>query len=231
MLMGFDREAAPTPVERSVVVFTKYRVLSEAVGRGLADTGLRALATPSTVDEAFHALRRFDPDVLLIVVDATEGSGAQYVRSFSAATNAVRSLVMPFAVTEGTLVQLIRAGAHGYITTGIGLVGLASAIRRVAEGEILFPTSLLRSLASGANGRVSERGRQELTQRELDILQHLTCGSTTEAMAEELILSVNTVRNHIAKILMKLEVHSRVEAVAEAQRRGLVVAPTLVHSA
>jgi DNA-binding NarL/FixJ family response regulator len=128
------------------------------------------------------------------------------------------------ATTDDELGLLaLRAGAMGYLTKGIDLRVLPRVVRGVAAGEAAITRRLsakllqrFRLLADGAEGM--RPVRSELTPREWEVLDLLCADASTEAIAGELELSIETVRSHIKHILRKLGVHSRAEAVLAADK-------------
>jgi two-component system nitrate/nitrite response regulator NarL len=129
---------------------------------------------------------------------------------------ALTALLSPATVREA-----VRLGFHGYITKDTPVSRFASSLRAVLDGQVVFP----RRLAS-ALGRPRDDGfdllAAQLTARELEVLGLMAEGLSGTDIARKLGISTNTVRTHIQSILTKLQVHSRLEAVAFALRRGLV---------
>jgi DNA-binding NarL/FixJ family response regulator len=118
---------------------------------------------------------------------------------------------------EDTLVrQAIDAGARGYILKNAEDVGLGSAIRRVATGEIILSPGV--SKAPGLKGDRDSK----LTTRELEVLQLIADGHSNKAIADRLNLSVNTIAVHRANIMDALGIHKTAELIVYAIRNGLV---------
>ena len=116
--------------------------------------------------------------------------------------------------------RAVEMGCHGYLLKEQGLDDLVDGIRAVARGEATFaPAVLSRVLKLLRPGTVTS---EALTGRETEVLRRLADGLTTEQIAADLYVSVNTVRNHVNNIIRKLNVHSRLEAVSFAIRNGLI---------
>jgi DNA-binding NarL/FixJ family response regulator len=123
---------------------------------------------------------------------------------------------------EEVVRRAIEAGCCGLVRKTEPVARVRSAIRRAAAGEAVFsPESLARLLDAGKSGQQST-SFIPLTTRELDVLRLLVAGCSTEAIADDLVLSLHTVRNHVRNLMQKLGAHSRLEAVAIALREGLV---------
>ena len=126
-----------------------------------------------------------------------------------------------------TLVAALEAGVSGFLTKDCPLSELIEAARAVSRGETLIPKSMLGPLL----GKLIRRRRQQdealtaldrLTRREREILALLAQGADNQSIAQELVISPETARTHIQKILGKLGVHSRLEAAAFVVRNGLL---------
>ncbi|TMC02424.1 MAG: response regulator transcription factor, partial [Chloroflexi bacterium] len=120
-----------------------------------------------------------------------------------------------------TLADVARSGASGHLTKERGFNDVVGAVRAAASGEVLFSSSELQRLL------LSERSEpatatEPLTPRELEVLHLLASGASTATAAAALGISTATLRAHVQAVLRKLGAHSRLEAVAEAARLGLV---------
>jgi two-component system nitrate/nitrite response regulator NarL len=132
----------------------------------------------------------------------------------------------------GMVRDAMEAGIQGYVTKDTPLAQLISTIWAVLADQVVVP----HSLASAAAGARSPEERnavlvaRQLTERERDVLILLARGKKGSRIAQELSISPNTVRTHVQNILTKLQVHSRLEAVAFAARHGLVDISSTVHA-
>jgi DNA-binding NarL/FixJ family response regulator len=119
------------------------------------------------------------------------------------------------------LVAAIEIGCSGFLTTDRAASEVASAVRSAAAGEAVISPALLARLLPKLN-RGFRATADDLTERELVILRLVARASTNQAIADELHLSVNTIRNYMQSILAKLGAHSKLEAVAIAVKKGIV---------
>lgn len=138
-----------------------------------------------------------------------------------------RVLVIDGDPDDEALLQAIEAGVDGYLTGESGVEVVAEAIRALAMGESVVPPSMLGPLLR----RLIQRHREataavdqlvSLTPREREVLVLLADGLDDEAMAQRLFISPETARTHVQRILRKLDVHSRLEAVALVSEAGLI---------
>ena len=137
-----------------------------------------------------------------------------------------RVLLLDGLGDEGTLLHAVEAGTDGYVAGTSGIAGLASAVRSLARGETVVPPAMLGPLLR----RLIQRRRDaeqvaekldDLTRREREVLTLLVDGSGHEAIAASLVISPATARTHVQRILHKLDVHSRAEAIAMIAQTGM----------
>jgi DNA-binding NarL/FixJ family response regulator len=156
-------------------------------------------------------------------------NGIEAARRIRLAQPTVRVLMLTESEDEDDLFGALRAGATGYLLKEVAIDEIADAIRSVANGQALVSPSMTTKLLSEFNA-MSRRLEEEhdgrrLTDRELGVLRLIARGMSNKDIGTELVISENTVRNHVRNILEKLQVRSRVEAAMYAVREKLVDAP------
>jgi DNA-binding NarL/FixJ family response regulator len=160
------------------------------------------------------------PSVVLSDYHLPDGTGGDVARALRRAAPDVAVLILTGDPSTTVLADVARSGAVGHLTKARDLDEVVSAVRLAASGEILFAPSELQRLLLAPH---SERRLEEpLTARELEVLRMLAGGTSTAASSELLGISTATLRAHVQAILRKLGAHSRLEAVAEAARLGLI---------
>jgi len=167
-------------------------------------------------DEAVRLARALAPQVIVMDCALPGASGLVATRKILE-TPPRKAILMLSMHSEDTLVrQALEAGARGYILKNAIDLELATAIRRVAAGEVVLDAQLARPSAL--------RGERNagLTPRELEILQLIVNGKSNKEIADELKLSANTVAVHRANIMETLGIHKTAELVVYAIRNGLV---------
>lgn len=174
----------------------------------------RALSLASASGEAVVVLeRRINGDT----------DGIELLATFTRRAPRARVVYLSSSYDDNTLRRILTGGAAGCLLKSQPVVELVEAIRNVAGGQVVIAAELMTrvvQLTRSTNGQ-----DQLLSPREIEVLQLLAYGATTEQIAEQLFISVNTVRNHIRRIIQKLQVHSRLEAAAHGIRHGLVDSP------
>jgi DNA-binding NarL/FixJ family response regulator len=167
-------------------------------------------------DEAVRLARELAPQVIVMDCALPGMSGLAATRKILE-TLPRKAVLMLSMHSEDTLVrQALDAGARGYILKSAVDLELATAIRRVAAGELVLDAQLARPPALKGERNVG------LTPRELEILQHIVNGKSNKEIAETLSLSANTVAVHRANIMETLGIHKTAELVVYAIRNGLV---------
>jgi DNA-binding NarL/FixJ family response regulator len=170
----------------------------------------------SNGDEAVRLARELVPRVIVMDCALPGTSGLAATRKILE-TAPPKAILMLSMHSEDTLVrQALDAGARGYILKNAVDLELATAIRRVAAGEIVLDAQLAKP--------VTLRGERNagLTARELEVLQLIVNGKSNKEIADDLKLSVNTVAVHRANIMETLGIHKTAELVVYAIRNGLV---------
>jgi len=206
-------------VERalSLVLGGPHRLELDLLDHALAASGeveVRARCTRS--DEIAGRVVALDPDVALLCVDSPGWEGLRACREIKA--SALRTRVVLIGRSDQTaLMASVKAGADGYLTAAEGLAELASALRRVRDGESSIPATMLGALLRGLiefrreDDRAVERFAS-LGKREREVLADLVEGLDHQAIAARLHLSPHTTRTHTQNVFAKLGVHSRLDA-------------------
>jgi DNA-binding NarL/FixJ family response regulator len=179
------------------------------------DPDILVVGEAATGDEAIRLAAELKP--LVVVMDAAmPGTGGlPAMRSILASAPDTAILMLSMHSEETLVRQAMEAGARGYILKSVVDLDLASAIKRVAAGEIVLDPALVRSAPLAGE-------RSRLTARELEVLQHICDGLSNREIAARLHLSINTVAVHRANIMNTLGVHKTAELVVYALQRGLV---------
>ena len=178
-------------------------------------TELELVGSASSGEDALRMLDEQYPDVILLDLRMPGMSGVEMLQALKAANRQVRVIILTNYETDEDIYRAVQAGAQGYLLKDTSLREMVEAIRAVHSGKRYIP----RHIAS----RLAERMvRTNLTSRELEILKMLSKGPTNKQIGHALGISDNTVRNHVLKIIEKLEVSDRTEAATTAIQRGLI---------
>jgi DNA-binding NarL/FixJ family response regulator len=189
-----------------------------------AEPDLEVVGEASDGHAAITACVEHAPDVVLMDVRMPGLDGIEATRAVSALPDPPRVLVLTTFDLDEVVYDALRAGASGFLLKDAPEERLTTAIRVVAEGGSLFAPSVTRRLIEEFASR-APRPRQDLsglTEREHEVLGLVARGLSNAEIAGRLFVSENTVKTHVARLLMKLGVRDRVQAVVLAYESGLV---------
>jgi DNA-binding NarL/FixJ family response regulator len=175
--------------------------------------------------EALDVCARERPDVVLMDVRMPRVDGIDATRALTAEPDAPRVLMLTTFDLDDVVYDALRSGASGFLLKDAPEERLTTAIRVVAEGGSLFAPSVTRRLIEEFARRDERRpvpSLDALTDRETEVLRHVARGLSNAEIATELFVSENTVKTHVARMLMKLGLRDRVQAVVLAYESGLV---------
>ncbi|BCY12455.1 DNA-binding response regulator [Actinoplanes sp. L3-i22] len=200
-------------------------MLGDSAGSG---TELTVAGETGDGGEAVELARRLLPDVLIVDAALPRMDGAAVARAITAARLPVRVLVMTARDSDDELIEMIAAGAGGYLCKDAPQEELITAIRAVAAGgAVITPQVLARALprfiaAAAKPDTGVPVDLTTLTGREREVLIHVARGHTNAEIAEALQVSDTTVKTHVGHMLAKLRLRDRTQAVVLAYETGLV---------
>jgi DNA-binding NarL/FixJ family response regulator len=221
----------PVKVPISLLICDDHRILSDALAMLIRmDTGLNLLAEPfNRADAAIEAAVALGPDVVLMDVQLPGGtSGIEATRAITDRSPRTKVVVMSGSGDPaGLLVEAIEAGAAGFLPKTEAANNILASIRSAANGEsLLAPTTLAWAMRRVSEARTAQREIDQrtsrLTEREREILQRMSEGESNGDIAADLFLSIHTINTHVRNILVKLEVHSKLQAVTWAVKSGAI---------
>lgn len=201
---------------------TLFREGLAALLRSVADIEVSGEA--ATGEQAISQARSLQPDVVLMDIQMPGVNGIEATRRIVAASPHIGVIVVTMFEDDDSVFAAMRAGARGYILKGAGQEEMLRAIRAVAKGEALFGPGIAQRLMHFFNAPVPAAPPElfpELTERECEVLELIAQGYNNAEIAQQLVISQKTVRNHVSNIFSKLQVVDRAQAIIRAREAGL----------
>jgi DNA-binding NarL/FixJ family response regulator len=177
------------------------------------------------VDEAVAGIRATSPDVVLLDVHMPGGGGRAVIEGAAADRPDTSFLALSVSDAAEDVIDVVRAGARGYVTKTIAPIELADAIRRVHAGDAVFSPRLAGFVLDAFAGdapEIADPELDQLTPREKEVLRHIARGYTYKEIGKRLHISVKTVETHVSAVLRKLQMSSRHELTRWAADRRFV---------
>ena len=178
---------------------------------------------------ALHVVADTRPDVLLLDMRMPDGDGLFVVEELARRGQLPPTLILTTFDDDAAAIEVVRAGARGFLLKDVTLDRLVSAVRALAAGETLIQPALTaraeQKLCEGAAGRAAAHDATPdapMTPREREVLRLLAAGYSNREIARALLLAEGTVKNHVSSILTKMSVRDRTRAVLKAAERGLL---------
>lgn len=185
---------------------------------------IEVLGEASSGREALRLAVEHQPDVILMDIQMPDLNGIEATRQILRTSPHIGIIMLTMFQDDDTVFAAMRVGARGYVLKGADQGVLLRAVRAVANGESLFSPEIAARLMQffASLGPVSRTEIfPELTDREREILSFIADGQTNADIAEKLVISMKTVRNHVSNIFNKLQVADRAQAALRAREAGL----------
>lgn len=174
--------------------------------------------------EALRLAVEYQPDVILMDIQMSDLNGIEATRQILHVSPHIGIIILTMFQDDDSVFAAMRAGARGYVLKGADQGVLLRALRAVANGESLFSpeiASRLMGFFAALTPAATSELFPELTEREREILSYIADGQTNAEIAQKLVISMKTVRNHVSNIFSKLQVADRAQAAIRAREAGL----------
>lgn len=206
----------------SVMIIDDHAVFAESLASALnRQVDIEVVATSSGDDKVVDLTAEHQPDVILLDYRLPGQDGLRLASDLKTAAPDARLVVLTAIVDERVALDAVEAGCVGFITKDRSLEDVVRSIRSVHSGEVMVSPDMLALILP----RLRDEGAgtsPQLTRREHEVLELVAEGCSNQVIADRLTLSLHTVRNHVQNILRKLDAHSKLEAVAIANREGIL---------
>lgn len=218
-------DRSPDDQRIRLMVVDDHEIFVDSLVRRLAlEDDLRVVGVAGTVEAARRGIVSYEPDVVLMDLELPDGDGAEATEHVKRYEPRVKVVMLTGRTDQAAMVRALGAGCSGFVTKTEGAERLIEAIRHAHRDEAVPSPAELAPLLAELRGTSRGVGAT-LTPREIEVLALVAEGLPNRVIGERLYLSVHTVRNHVQRILEKLHVHSKLEAVSVAVREGVIVLP------
>ena len=181
----------------------------------------KVLDTFKTAEEALFELPLLKPDVVIMDINLPGVSGIDCIKEVKSKIPKTQFMMFTVYENDEKLFEALKAGASGYLLKNTGLLQLTEALKELHTGGSPMSANIARKLVTVFRGHEKKFDHMEsLSQRENEILKLLSEGLLYKEIADQLSISVSTVRQHIHKIYEKLHVQNRTEAINKALRKS-----------
>lgn len=209
----------------SLMLCDDHLLLLETLASALTARGQEVVAIVTHPAEAVSAAVELHPDVCLLDVYFPDGDGIEVAREIAHRAPATKVLMLSASSDPAVVRKAFDAGALGFVQKDDDIDAILSALEQVARDEVALQPRLLRAVMQPTSGETQRRpapAEHWLTAREREVLLRLVAGDSTAVIATRLGMATSTTRTHIQNVLVKLGVHTRLQAVALATSRNLV---------
>jgi DNA-binding NarL/FixJ family response regulator len=185
---------------------------------------IRVVGEASNGHEAVSQATRLSPDVILMDIRMPQLDGLEATRQVLARTAGARVLILTTFSNDDYVYQALRAGASGFVLKDDPPEQLLAAVRTVAEGNALLSPAVTRQVIrrfTGRERRERPRTLDQLTSRELEVFRLVTEGLSNAEIGHQLFISEATVKTHVTRLLQKLGLRDRAQAIVLAYQAGV----------
>jgi DNA-binding NarL/FixJ family response regulator len=223
-----------------VALVDDHRVVTRSLQAYLESfPDMRVVGIATTGEELLTSIAAWAPDVVLQDLLIPGGiDGIETTRRVVDGSSQARVIALTASLDDARMMGVLRAGAAGYVRKDAEPETLLAAVRAVAAGRTYIDPAVSRLLVSSrprskrtlAGEWSARENRDELTARELDVLRHLVRGRSNREIAAALDIGDETVKTHVGRVLSKLQVENRAQAIVQSLKQGLMTLDELDES-
>ena len=209
----------------SILIIDDHEVVRQGLKAYLdAQPDFKVVGEASSGEDAVQLAGDYLPDVVLMDLVMSGMGGVQATRRVKDVTPRTQIVVLTSYHQDEFIFPALQAGAISYVLKDVGMDDLVDAIRKAAQGEAVLHPRVAERVIHEINGakRAVYNPFTELTNREMEILRLIARGLSNSEIADDLVISENTVKGHVSNILSKLHLADRTQAAVFAWEQGLV---------
>jgi DNA-binding NarL/FixJ family response regulator len=213
----------------TAIIVDGHRIFRDGVRTLLTDNGIDVVGEAGLAADAVALAAETKPNVALMDMELPDASGVQATKRIRLVSSVTRVLTLTVSAEEDDVYEALRAGACGYLLKDSPPEAIAAGVIAAAEGHSLLSPRIAHLLLERLRGTFPDPDLPEdigphlnLSEREREVLALLAAGKENTEIADSLVISQHTVKNHVSSILTKLEVENRIQAAVYAVRQRLV---------
>ena len=210
----------------TVVIADNRRLIRDSLRQILSiEQNMQIVGEATSGTETLDVIGKLEPDVVLLDYFILGVDGAKDIPLLIEKSPQTKVLLLTFSMDETVVFDALKAGTKGYISKDASISDLIKAIQAVHEGELWIERKMVSTFFDQAKTTEAEsqdgESEEALTEREQEVLQCLSTGSSNKEIADALCISEKTVKSHLNSIFRKLHVSRRLEAILYAINKGL----------
>lgn len=208
----------------NIMIADDHAMMREGIKQLLEFDGtMKVIAEASDGDECLSILKKTKPDVLLLDINMPNKNGIEVLEDLRGRNNETKVLILTVHNEVEYLVKAVDIGVNGYILKDSESAELKRAIEAIVNGENFIQSELIPLLNARLIKRDTDQDKiEQLTKREREVLIQVANGMFNKEIADSLLISERTVKNHISSIFKKIEVSDRTQAAVFAIRNNLI---------
>lgn len=212
--------------EFSVLLVDDHAIWRDGIRSLLEDTEFRVVGEASSGKEGVEIARTLHPQIVLMDIRMAGGDGLDALRTLKSQQPQTAVIMLTSYENPTYMSRAVAGGAAGYLLKGLKRVELMTALRAVANGEMLLSREDLAHSLRGLSATISiaQDLIQPLTEREIEVLRLMATGLGNREIGELLFVTENTIKTHVVHIISKVGVSDRVQAAVWAARHGILEA-------
>ncbi|MCG0274868.1 MAG: response regulator transcription factor [Thermosediminibacteraceae bacterium] len=210
-----------------VIVADDHALVREGIVKIISlEPDIEVVGEAADGEQAVELAMNLDVDIVLMDINMPKINGIEATKLIKTRKPQVNVIALTIHEQEDYLFEMIKSGVSGYVLKDVRPDELIVTIRRVAEGQAFMPPSLIHKVFEEFKRLSKEKDGSfnafDLTEREIEILQHLARGLSNRDIAEKLFISEKTVKNHLTNIFQKMGVTDRTQALLLAIKHDIV---------